>query len=151
MTKKILSFILVTVLLATSCKKDQKDENQLSTELRLRGSWQETSSKVVRYNGFWAKVQEESKPLGTTDFDTNTFTAYYPGKAAMRGQFNISKDAYGEYLNLTIDKDSYVYKIDRITDKVLVLILEIRNDTYFVDGEKHTAAKTIQTIELAKR
>lgn len=151
MNKLITLISLTCLLLLFSCKKNYDlGPDQTTTEM-LIGNWSESSSILIRYNGSWAKISEETKPFGTASFyNAGKFDGHIASSDLASGSYNVSSDAYGEYLNVTSGNNSLIYKIEDISARKLILTLETRNVTYYVNDIPYTAAKSIQTITLFK-
>lgn len=150
MIKRFLLLGLAFMLVSLSCKKIEERPWGQETKTLLPGEWHEVSSEIMWYNGFWSVVHQESRPLGTVSFDAGSVTTYYPETGGTRSQYNLSADPYGEYMNVTNGNNSFVFKIEEITQNTLVLSLETRNEPYIADGIKYRAARCIKTVKLTR-
>ena len=152
MKKTLLLISIITFVTLFSCKKNYDVDPESTTAVKLIGNWEETSSVLVRYNGSWVKLSEEAQPLGTVSFNSSgLFSAQFSTNGPFEGNYNLSTDAYGEYINITCGNYSFVYKIEEITAYKLVLTLEKHNDTYYVDNVPYVAARSIKTVILSKK
>jgi hypothetical protein len=150
--RKTLAFILLLIpLLMTNCSKEADVEIVPSLATKLKGTWTETSLVVVFYNASGEKLYEQANAPGKMCFDgSSTVTATYADRPTVTASYTISSDNTGNYLHVSNDEESRIYKIISISDTQLTLTLEKMNDHYLDKGTLKPAAKSLLTSTMTK-
>jgi prenyltransferase beta subunit len=153
MKKSLLLLFILPALLLSSCSKkwEEPETEPETTEVKLKGTWKESSSKREYYDETGAKIHETDAPLSTITLDgASTYEAKYYSEI-VKGTYSVTKDNSGEYITFLTGSDYNQFKIHFTNNSNLKLTLETINDVYFVDSIQKTAAKSVFTSTLVKQ
>jgi hypothetical protein len=153
MKKSTLLLLLLPLLIFASCSKnsEEPETEPETTEVKLKGTWSQSTSKYEFFDEKGTKIHEEVIPYSTVAFDgVSNFVRTYDTRV-ITGTYTIIRNSSGEFITGIEDNDYQAFKIETISNTTMVVSLETLNAIYYEGGVQKTAAKSVYSSTLIKQ